>query len=252
MPERETREAKSNYTNELKELRQEIEDLRRSNADLDNFATIAAHELQEPLRKILSYASMLEDSTSTEAERRKFLENVALHTRRMRQLVEDILSLSRVTTNARAVEKVDLNKIIEDIASELQPRLTEIGAKLTYAELPLVVAEPRQMKQLFLNLISNSLKFRRPTVPMLVALSCASAPKGFARVDVSDNGIGFDAASTERIFRPFQRLNRKADYEGSGMGLSICRRIMLRHGGEISATVNPAGGAVFTIIMPSA
>lgn len=250
------REAQQSLESQVRErteeLRQKSAELTRSNAELEQFATIVSHELQEPLRKILTFGDLIKTmNKDPEKEETQYLHKMEDAARRMQQLVEDILSLSRLTTNAKPLESVDLRELVLEIAADFESRVLQAGGRIEIGPLPILKADSLQMRQLFVNLIGNAFKFRKKDEPPLIAVSSQRSGGGFARVDVSDNGIGFEDQYAERIFKPFQRLNRKNDYPGSGMGLAICQRILMRHGGEIMAKSEPDKGSVFTVILPA-
>jgi signal transduction histidine kinase len=184
----------------------------------------------------------------------------------MRRLIDDLLAFSRVATKAQPFRPVDLNQIIREVLGDLESRLQQTGGIVEVEPLAAVSADPLQMRQLFQNLIGNALKFQRPGVPPVVEIrgkmeaAPASAPSGSEEanqglrlcVTVRDNGIGFDAAYRERIFELFQRLHGRNEYEGTGIGLAICKKIVDRHGGTISAEATPDKGATFSLTLPLA
>jgi len=169
---------------------------------------------------------------------------------RMRRLIDDLLSFSRVTTQARPFAPVDLSAVAEEVVSDLDARLEQTGGTIDVGPLPTIDADPLQMRQLLQNLAGNALKFHRPAVPPLVSIR-GELENGHCRIVVSDNGIGFDDKYAERIFTMFERLHPRAQYEGTGIGLAICRKIAERHGGEIRAHGRPGEGATFTVTVPA-
>ena len=180
---------------------------------------------------------------------------------RMRRLIDDLLTLSRVTTQQRPFSRVDLDILVREVLSDLEVRITQSGGIVDLGDLPTVDADPTQMRQLFQNLIVNAVKFHRPGVRPVVAIGgeLVSTPVGksedeqtrlFCRVSVRDNGIGFDEKYRDRIFEVFQRLHGKDDYEGTGIGLAICRKIVERHGGTITAHSKEGQGATFVVKLP--
>jgi PAS domain S-box-containing protein len=228
-------------------------ELERSNKELQDFASIASHDLQEPLRKVMAFGDRLRaqagaalDETGNDYLNR--MQNAAV---RMSLLVEALLDYSRVTTKARPFERVDLNAVAADVLSDLETRIQESGARVEVGSLPTIMADVLQMRQLLQNLIANALKFHPPDRPPHVAVSAMPSPGGSWSIAVQDHGVGFDEAYTDRIFRPFQRLYGRAEFPGSGMGLAICRKIVDRHGGTIEARSRPGEGFVFTFTLPS-
>ena len=240
----------------VKELEREItqrkkaeEELSRSNRKLDQFATVVCHELQEPVRKILIFGDMLKAQSST--EERQYAQKMEEAAKRMQRLIESVLALSRVATNAKPMTLVDLNAVLREVASDFTTRVAQVGGAIEVDFLPTIRAESLQMRQLFENLVSNAYKFHRKEEPLRIRVSCAAPRQGFVQIAVEDNGIGFEEQYRGRIFKPFQRLHRRADYEGSGMGLAICRRIVVRHGGEITATSEVGKGSAFVVSLPA-
>ena len=227
-------------------------ELRRSNEELQNFAFVASHDLQEPLRKIRAFSDRVRrrgaetlDEESLDSLRR--VENAA---DRMQRLILDLLELSRITTKTRPRVDVDLNRLLDEVVDDLQTRIEETGGRVEYLELPSVVTDPAQIRQLFQNLIANALKFRREGVPPIVTIVGEARPDGRLAIEVRDNGIGFDEKYSDRIFVVFQRLHGRGEYEGSGIGLAIVRKIVERHGGTIQARGRPEEGAAFLFDLP--
>ena len=235
-------------------------ELKRSNAELEQFAYVASHDLQEPLRKIQAFGGRLVDrhGDAIGEQGRDYLARMQSAASRMQQLITDLLAFSRVTSKARPFAPVDLGQVAREVLGDLQARVETSGGSVELGALPVVHADPTQMRQLLQNLIGNALKFRRPDAPPHVALSAAvpraSPAAGTAaplvELRVSDNGIGFDEKYLDRIFNPFQRLHGRTDYEGTGMGLAICRKIAERHGGAITARSRDGEGATFLVTLP--
>ncbi len=238
--------------------------LQRSNRELQDFAYIASHDLQEPLRKVLTFGDRLK-ATYGEAlgeQGRDYLERMEGAAARMRDLVDDLLTLSRVTTEARPFAPVDLTEVAREVVSDLEARIEEVGGHVEVGELPTIEADRLQMRQLWQNLIGNALKFHKSGEAPVVevrseipeecrgARNTGSAKNELCRITVGDNGIGFDEEHLERIFMPFQRLHGRNVYEGTGMGLAICRKVVDRHGGQITAKSAPGQGATFTVTLP--
>lgn len=235
-----------------KALELKTEELQRSNTELEQFATVVSHELQEPVRKILAFGEVLKtikaDPGSEEWQYAQRMEEAA---KRMQRLIHDILSLSRVLANAKPLEPVNLNEIVKDVAADFKERIAQTGGGMTVGPLPVIKADSLQISELFGNLVSNAYKFRKKEEPLRISVTSGPARKGYVEICVEDNGIGFEEQYLDRIFRPFQRLHRRGEYEGSGMGLAICQRILLRHGGGITAKSQPGKGSVFIITLPA-
>jgi signal transduction histidine kinase len=235
-------------TNEL--LRHAAE-LSRSNAELEQFASIASHDLQEPLRKVQTFAAQL---TANEAENlspqgQDFLRRMSDAAGRMRALIDDLLIFSRVSTKGRAFTEVNLGDVIAQVLVDLEIGIAEAGAELIVGPMPTIEADPLQMRQLLQNLIGNALKFRRAGVSSEVRVS-AHSEQHVAEITVADNGIGFDGQYATRIFRAFERLHGSRAYPGTGIGLALCRKIVERHHGTITATSRLDEGATFTVRLP--
>jgi len=239
-------------------------DLERSNRDLQDFANIASHDLQEPLRKIANFSDILVQRYSDDLDKpaKEYLERIQASVQRLHDLILGLLNFSRISTKTQPPQPVDLNETIKAVLSDLEFQLDQVDAVINVKELPTIVSDPLQTHQLFLNLISNSLKFRKPdTVTKIDIYSqdiYETATKSAKResvlkcfkIFVSDNGIGFDEKYIDKVFQPFQRLHPNDEYSGSGMGLAICRKILERHGGEITAKSAPGEGATFIITYP--
>ena len=223
--------------------------LELSNQELSQFAFIASHDLQEPLKKIQAFGQLLSAQTGLDEEGRDFLNRLRLAVTRMQQLMSDLLDYSRVTTQGRPPEPVDLNRVVAEASSDLQIRVQETSASIDVDRLPPALGDPTQMRQLFLNLIGNSLKYHREGVPPRVHIGMETV-EGVPQLVISDNGIGFAQADAERIFDVFQRLHGRSEYEGTGIGLAICRKIVQRHGGTIRAEGRAGEGARFLIAFP--
>lgn len=240
--------------------------LERSNRELEEFARVASHDLQEPLRKIQSFSDRLKErcGDSLSEEGRVDLERILSAATRMRSLVQSLLSLSRVGTRTRAFTAVEPGEIVREVLGDLEAQIEATGASIQVHELPIVRADPTQFRQVLQNLISNALKFHAPGQRPLIEISGeigGSGDAGFGvpsqhdrvcRIAIKDNGIGFDTRYLDRIFAPFQRLHSRDQYEGTGIGLAICRKIVEHHGGCITAESTPGHGACFTITLPAA
>jgi signal transduction histidine kinase len=243
---------------------QRAEELARSNNELEQFASVASHDLQEPLRKIRMYSGRLPQrlGDALPEEAASDLSRIQGAAERMQRLIDDLLSFARVGSRQHAFEPVDLAELTREVVGDLEARIEELQARVEINELPVVAADPAQMSQLLLNLIGNALKFHREDVPPLVRISSQLLPEQPARfgaeagvgrrclITVEDNGIGFDPKYAERAFSAFERLHSRFDYEGTGIGLSIARKIARRHGGELTAASTPGEGSVFTVTLP--
>jgi light-regulated signal transduction histidine kinase (bacteriophytochrome) len=190
----------------------------------------------------------------TEGERlsdkgREYLRRSTEAAGRMQRLIEDLLKFSRVGTTEKALDPIDLELVVQEAASDLEGSLEAAGASVEVGELPTALGDHSQIRQLFQNLISNAVKFRRDGIPPLVRVE-GEAHGDFAEIRVHDNGIGFDSRYAERIFRVFERLHGRGEYEGTGIGLALCRKIAERHGGAIAAQSTPGEGSTFILTLP--
>lgn len=233
-------------------LQRRAAELARSNEELESFASIASHDLQEPLRKVRTFTEQL---TIIEADRlsdkgRDYLNRANTAAERMQKLIEDLLKFSRVSTQGRPFEPVDLSEVAQRVLVDLERQVEEAGASVEIGPLPVIAADPLQMHQLLQNLISNALKFREEGVTPVVRVS-AVEDGADVRISVSDNGIGFEPRYAARIFRIFERLHGRSEYPGTGIGLALCRKIADRHGGTIEAESSPGHGATFTVTLPA-
>jgi len=227
--------------------------LERSNRELETFASVASHDLQEPLRKIRAFGDRLASKYSAQLEpgARDYLERMCGAAARMQVLIENLLSFSRVTTKAQPFASVDLASVARDALSDLESRVAQTGGSVEIGALPSVHADATQMHQLIQNLLGNALKFHRPEVPPVVRVSSRPLPGGDRfEILVQDNGLGFEPQYSERIFGMFQRLHGRSEFEGTGIGLAICRKIVERHNGTIVASGVPGEGALFTVTLP--
>jgi signal transduction histidine kinase len=232
-------------------LEQRARELARSNAELEQFASIASHDLQEPLRKVQTFAEQLRvrEHDQLSEHGRDYLERMSSAARRMQDLIDDLLRFSRVTTNTRPFVAVDLAATAREVRADLEGVIDETGATVELGELPTVQADPVQMRQLLQNLLSNALKFHRDGVAPHVKVT-GRVDGRLAEIAVSDDGIGFDERYAQRIFRVFERLHGRGVYPGTGIGLALCRKIVERHGGTITATSAPDEGATFLVKLP--
>jgi light-regulated signal transduction histidine kinase (bacteriophytochrome) len=238
-------------------------ELEQRNQTLREFAYIASHDLQEPLRKISAFADLMREDYQEAVDEtgEYYLERMQDAAGRMSTLINDLLAYSRVTTQTEPFESVDLNKVLDDVCSDLEIRIREVNGRVEAESLPTIEADPTQMRQLLQNLIGNALKFHRDDAPPVVKVSASlertessfegGAPPLMCRLVVSDNGIGIEEKYADRIFTPFKRLYGRSQYEGTGMGLAICQRIAQRHGGRIELTSTPGPGSTFTVTLPA-
>jgi PAS domain S-box-containing protein len=234
-------------------------ELRRSNRELELFATVASHDLQEPLRKIQAFGDRLQARSGSALGEQglDYLERIVGAAARMRKLINDLLSFSRISLSAKPFEAVDLSAVAAGVVSDLEELLRQSGGVIEIGALPIVDGDEPQLRQLFQNLISNALKFHPPgSAPRVTvtATRLANADAGHDdprmgsyEIAVADNGIGFDEIYLERIFGVFQRLHGRGEFEGTGMGLAICRKIVERHQGKITARSQPGQGATFLV-----
>lgn len=230
-------------------------ELERSNRELQDFAFIASHDLQEPLRKIQAFGDRLRSKHGSVLgpEALDYLDRMQRAAQRMHTLINDLLTFSRVTSRGQPFVSVDLNEVARDVLSDLEVRVQQTGGAVDLGLLPVVEADPTQMRQLLQNLIANGLKFHKAGSPPTVRVRGVVHQDGGvpqARLTVEDNGIGFDPKYLDRLFTPFQRLHGRTEYEGTGMGLAVCRRIVERHGGSVTAESSPGQGARFLITLP--
>ncbi|HVE11804.1 MAG TPA: ATP-binding protein, partial [Elusimicrobiota bacterium] len=232
-------------------LSRQAMDLMRSNVELEQFAYVASHDLQEPLRKILLFSERLRGGAQRlEPAARDSLARIESSAQRMRHLIDAILRLSKVMRGQVVVEPVALDAVAREALADLEERLAETGGAVEVGPLPRMRVDAEQMRQLFQNLLSNALKFRRPEEAPRIAISSRKLAGGLVEIAVADNGIGFEEKYLDRIFKPFQRLHPMGVYEGSGIGLSICQKIVERHGGMITARSAPGKGTTFLITLP--
>jgi signal transduction histidine kinase len=232
-------------------LAEQHRELERSNEALDEFAAVASHDLQEPVRKIISFGDMLERSAGPglamgDRERLTRMLNAAA---RMRTLINDLLLYSQVSTRVQSLVRTDLAQIAREVVADLETTIAESGGVVEIGDLPAIEADPLQMRQLLQNLLGNALKYRHEGRPPVVRLT-ALTRGGRCAITVADNGIGFNDQHQVKIFRMFVRLHGRGQYDGSGIGLAICRKIVERHNGSIAAASTPGEGATFTVTLP--
>ncbi len=228
-------------------------ELRRSNEELEQFAYIASHDLQEPLRMVASYTQLLERRYAAQLDQnaREFIGFAVAGAKRMQQFITGLLRYSRVGTEPAVLEPVSLAQAFDNALDNLRVAVEESGAAFAVDPLPVVKGDPRQLVQLFQNLIGNALKFRKPGLPPLIRVLVEDQGE-FWRIGVQDNGIGLEPRFSERVFTIFQRLHTREEYEGAGLGLAICKKIVERHGGRIWVESQPGEGATFFFTLPAA
>lgn len=245
-------------------LRGYVSRLEQSNRELEDFAYVASHDLQEPLRKVQTFGDRLfkKHAKVLDEAGRDYLERMINAATRMRTLIEALLSYSRVPSHAEPFTRADLNEALQEALSNLEGRIEETEAKLETSALPTIEANAVQMVQLLQNLIINALKFHREGVKPMIKVSCSikqrkkrarrkkDAKTEFCEIYIKDNGIGFEDKYKEQIFMPLQRLHGRSEYEGLGIGLAICRRIVERHGGTIDVESKSGVGSTFIITLP--
>jgi len=234
------------------ELEEYSKALETSNKDLEQFAYIASHDLQEPLRKILTYSNRLlaKEQENLSERGQDFLERMMQASRRMHKLITDLLEYSKLAKKPEDRKQIDLSKVLDEVLNDMEVTIEQSGAKFNIEKLPSIVADSTQMRQLFQNLISNACKFVEGDKKPEIRIYSTHTPGNTLNIYVEDQGIGFDMNYLDLAFSAFQRLEGKK-YEGSGIGLAICKRIVENHGGTISAKSKPGEGATFIISLPA-
>jgi PAS domain S-box-containing protein len=233
-------------------LIQQTRELERSNAELQQFAYVASHDLQEPLRAVANFTQLLAEryAPQLDDDARDFIAFAVDGAVRMQTLIQDLLAYSRVGTRGRVLEPVDCNEALGHAVSNLRISIAEKAALVSHEELPVIRADATQLVQLFQNLIGNGIKFRGVNPPRVHVSAVRQA--GYWTFSVRDNGIGIEAQYAERIFDIFQRLHRREEYPGTGIGLAICKKIVERHGGTIRVESEPGNGSTFFFRIPVA
>jgi PAS domain S-box-containing protein len=241
----------SDQKKDQEKLRNYSKVLKQRNKDIEDFTFIASHDLQEPLRKIQVFSDLILDRYAVLLDEtgRDYLKRLAASANRMQDLIQDVRAYSKLTNDPSFLKKVDLGEIVRDAVSDLEIMVKETEALIHIGELPILKGNPHLMRILFQNLLSNALKYRNEEKP-LIEVSFRQTEEGF-QILVGDNGIGFDEKYADQIFKPFKRLHKRNEYEGTGMGLAICRKIVERHGGMITARSTPGKGSTFTVQLPA-
>ena len=232
-------------------LAEKVEELARSNADLEQFAYVASHDLQEPLRMVAAYTQLLADRYRGKLDEQadKYIHYAVDGAVRMQSLIQDLLAYSRVGRQEAALKSTDCNEILERVVENLRADIVESGAVVTHGPLPTLMARDSQLQQVLQHLIGNALKFRGPQTP---AIQVSATKEGTEWIfAVADNGIGISAEYTESVFIIFSRLHTRAEYPGNGIGLAISKKIVERHGGRILALPREGGGTIFNFTWPA-
>ncbi|GAB3953325.1 hypothetical protein GCM10028805_36800 [Spirosoma harenae] len=260
-----SRELDRQVAERTQQLQDSIHELKRSNQNLQQFAYIASHDLQEPLRKIQQFGDLLQTQFPTEVgEGVTYLERMRSAAHRMSSLIRDLLGYSRISTRRDSNQPVSLTAVVEAVLQSMELLIQETSATIQLGDLPEVEGDASQLEQLLQNLISNALKFRKPGVAPQIQIRSSQVmsrdlPKAFTaqragndyyRIDVADNGIGFEEKYLDRIFTVFQRLHNRTEYAGTGIGLAICEKVVANHGGWISAQSQPGQGSTFSVYLP--
>ena len=240
------------------QLQNLVKKLERSNQELEEFASVASHDLISPLRKQQIFVDLLQQDYGAvlDAEGREYLERMTGLNLRMERLIRNLLAYARVTIHAKPFAPVALNEVIQEIIFELEPQIARVKAQIKVGELPVIKGDRSQIRQLLQNLLQNALKFHSPERTPEIEIYSPSpeqnpADNNFSQIVIADNGIGFESTQSEKIFTPFHRLHGYSKYEGTGLGLAICEKIVKRHQGKIIAESKPQQGAMFTIYLPS-
>jgi light-regulated signal transduction histidine kinase (bacteriophytochrome) len=235
-------------------LKLAAEKLEVTNKELEQFAYIASHDLREPLRKITAFGGLLKESLKGRLDQddRENLDFMIDGATRMQNIIDDLLSYSRLTTQAKPFDTVDLNETVKQLSLfELSEALKETGGIVEIeGSLPKVAGDESQIRQLLQNLIGNGIKFHLKNKPPAIIIRAKASEEGNIRIEVVDNGIGIDEKFYEKIFIMFTRLHSRSEYDGTGIGLAICKKIVERHGGQIGVVSKPGEGSTFWFTLP--
>ncbi len=253
------RESENRYRVLSETLEQQVaartKELHRSNEDLLQFAHVASHDLKEPVRKIETFLNLLEQHLGDDLDEksRRYIDKIHSAAGRMNTMIEGVLAYSTINAHHQKPQKVDLNQVIQHIETDLEVKIQSTGATITYSQLPTLAGAELLLYQLFYNLIANSLKFAKAHIPPVITITAkpvADNNRQAVSITLTDNGIGFEPEYAHTIFNTFTRLNSKDAYDGTGLGLALCKKIVARHGGSITATGAAGEGAAFVIVLP--
>jgi len=246
------------------ELRESNKALEFTNKELEQYAYVASHDLQEPLRKIVTFSDRLLNFRENLPETGlKYIDKIILSAERMSKLIDDILNFSKVSNPQEAFEQVDLNSLLMEVLDDFEVIIAQKNATITHEKLPVIMGLPLQLEQLFHNLVSNAIKFAKDNIPPVIHISAEEIngteigenfdlkkDKKYTRIIIKDNGIGIDENYLDQIFVLFQRLNERQKFPGSGIGLALCKKIALNHGGDIKVLSKKEEGSTFQILLP--
>ena len=234
------------------ELENKAFQLKRNIQELKDFTFIASHDLQEPLRKVISFGERLRVNCDEllDGKSKGYIEVMEKASVRMQKLIDGLLALSRVTTKGTHLKPTHLETVVKDVMTDLESKIVRSHAHVVVGDLPTLVADPKQMRQLFINLTKNAVSFHKKDQAPEISIVSKDLGNGFWEIMVHDDGIGIDEKHSDRIFKPFERLHGRSEREGIGMGLALCHKIVTQHGGTISVKSSPDQGATFIITLP--